>query len=87
MSSVKPLKENVIPDRIIDAKDIPSPLPLLRLKRELATMKIEEIVRVDCTDPGCHDDFDSWCTRMFHEFLGEKDNEHYVSYFIKKDDD
>lgn len=87
MSNVKLLKENVIPDKIVDATNIPSPLPLLRLKKVMATMKSEEVVRIDCTDPGCHDDFDNWCARLFHDFLGTKENVHHTSYFIRKDDD
>lgn len=87
MSTANILKENVIPDRIIDAKGVQCPLPLLRLKKEMATMKCEEVVRIDCTDPGCHDDFENWCTRLFHYFLGAKKNENHTSYFIRKGDD
>lgn len=84
MSNGNPSKEKIIPDNTVDAKNLHSPLPLLRLKKELAAMKIEAIVRIDCTDPGSLDDIESWCIRMNHSFLGEKKEEDGCSYYIQK---
>ena len=80
MSNTNP----IIPDNTVDARGLHSPLPLLRLKKEIATMKIEEIVRIDCTDSGSLDDIESWCYRMNHSFLGEKKEDDISSYYIQK---
>lgn len=84
MSNANPLKEKIIPDNTVDARELHSPLPLLRLKKELAAMKIEAIVRIDCTDSGSLEDIESWCLRMNHSFLGEKKDENICSYYIQK---
>lgn len=84
MSNVNPSKEMIIPDYTVDAKELHSPLPLLRLKKQIATVKIEEIVRIDCTDSGSLEDIESWCMRMNHAFLGEKKDEEGCSYYIQK---
>jgi tRNA 2-thiouridine synthesizing protein A len=84
MSNTNPSKEKIIPDYTVDAKELHSPLPLLRLKKEIATMKIEEIVRIDCTDSGSLEDIESWCIRMNHTFLGEKKDDDGCSYYIQK---
>jgi len=84
MSNVNPLKEKIIPDNTVDARELHSPLPLLRLKKELAGMKLEAIVRIDCTDSASLDDIESWCIRMNHSLLGEKKGETSHSYYIQK---
>ena len=84
MSNPNPLKEKIIPDNTVDARELHSPLPLLRLKKEIAAMKIESIVRIDCTDPTSRDDIESWCHRMNYSFLGEKNEENSCSYYIQK---
>lgn len=84
MSNANLPKEKIIPDHTVDARELPSPLPLLRLKKQLAAMKSEAIVRIDCTDPCALDDIESWCFRMNHSFLGEKAGEECSSYYIQK---
>jgi tRNA 2-thiouridine synthesizing protein A len=84
MSNSNHIKEKIIPDNTVNARELHSPLPLLRLKKELAIMKVEETVRIDCTDSASLDDIESWCVRMNHSFLGEKKEEDTYSYYIKK---
>ncbi len=74
----------VTPNRSINAKDLHSPLPLLRLKKELALMHAEEILQIDCTDAGSGNDIANWCSRMDHTFLGEKQETEYTSFFVQK---
>ncbi len=74
----------VTPDRSINAKNLHSPLPLLRLKKELALMFSEEIVQIDCTDVGSGSDIANWCSRMGHTFLGEKQETDHTSFFVQK---
>ena len=84
MSFSKPLDKDVNPDKTIDARNLHSPIPLLRLKKELALMNAKEILQIDCTDPGIGDDISNWCTRMKHNFLGEVRDFDFSSYFIMK---
>jgi TusA-related sulfurtransferase len=76
--------DSLIPDNTVDARELKSPLPLLRLKKEIAVMKTDEIVRIDCTDQGSLNDIESWCIRMNHSFLGEKKDGDNSSYYIQK---
>ncbi len=84
MSFSKPLENDVNPDKTIDARNLLSPIPLLRLKKELALMNSKEIIQIDCTDAGIGDDISSWCTRMKHNYLGEVRDFEFSSYFIMK---
>ncbi len=84
MSQSRLLEKEVNPDRIVDATGLLSPVPLLRLKKELAKMRSSETVRIDCTDFYIRDDIFSWCDRMGHTYLGEKSTDDVVSLFIVK---
>ena len=84
MKEYKALEKNVTPHKTVDARKLLSPIPLLRLKKALATMKSEDILQIDCTDSGAGDDISSWCSRMKHTYLGEVRDFDYSSYFIMK---
>ncbi|MFO7736528.1 MAG: sulfurtransferase TusA family protein [bacterium] len=68
----------------VDALYLHSPVPLLRLKKELAGVNPRDIVQIDCTDQGCRGDFENWCSRKEHTLLGENSTSDYTSYFIQK---
>ncbi len=84
MSENKQLKSEVYPDVVIDAKEMNSPIPLLRLKRELEKATSGLILQIDCSDSNSYNDIISWCSRMSHKFLGEKSKSSYTSYYIEK---
>jgi len=84
MNESKTLEKEILPDRIVNAAGLHSPVPLLRLKKELASMSSEETLRIDCTDFDMRDDISSWCDRMGHTYLGEKQSDHSLSFFIVK---
>lgn len=78
------MEKDIKVSKKVDALDLHSPLPLLRLKKALAGMNRRDIVQIDCTDEGCRDDFENWCSRMEHTLLGQNNNLEHTSYFIQK---
>jgi len=84
MSPSNPLEKEVNPTSTIDAKGLLSPIPLLRLKKELAILRAEEIVQIDSTDSGTGNDIASWCSKTKYAYLGEKRNVGFTSYFVMK---
>lgn len=78
------MEKDIKVSKTVDALYLHSPIPLLRLKKELAGVKPRDVVQIDCTDEGCRDDFHNWCSRTEHTFLGEKNNSEGTSYFIQK---
>lgn len=84
MSTHKPLNKDVNPTKTIDARDLHSPIPLLRLKKALVLLNSKDILQIDCTDPGAGDDISSWCSRMKHNYLGEVRDFDYSSFFVEK---
>ena len=84
MSEYKQLEQDVNPKSTLDARNLHSPIPLLRLKKIIAELNSEDVVQVDCSDPYSGEDITSWCLRMKHKYLGEVRDFDYVSYFIMK---
>ena len=56
MSDYTPLEKAVSPSSAIDATGLRSPVPLLRIKKELAVVKAGEIVQLDSDDPNTGSD-------------------------------
>jgi tRNA 2-thiouridine synthesizing protein A len=84
MSDIKKVADDVTANSVLDAKGLSCPMPLLRTKKEIGKLAGGEVLQVDGTDPGSRNDIPGWCERAGHEYLGEKEESGYFSFFIKK---
>ncbi|THB76631.1 MAG: sulfurtransferase TusA family protein [Desulfobulbaceae bacterium] len=84
MSDHKTVDPGVTADSVLDAKGLSCPMPLLRTKKEIGKLSGGQVLQVDGTDPGSRNDIPGWCERAGHEYLGEKEESGYISFFIKK---
>ena len=51
----------------LDARFLSCPMPLLKLRKALASMQPGEQVRVYTTDPVAYEDFTAFCERSAHK--------------------
>ncbi len=84
MSDVKTAPEGLDVTSVLDAKGLSCPMPLLRTKKEIGKIDGGQILQVDGTDPGSRNDIPGWCSRAGHEYLGEKEETGYISFFVQK---
>ncbi|MCW5207396.1 sulfurtransferase TusA family protein [Desulfobulbus sp. US1] len=84
MSDVKTAPEGLDVVSVLDAKGLSCPMPLLRTKKEIGKIDGGQILQIDGTDPGSRNDIPGWCTRAGHEYLGEKEESGYISFFVQK---
>ncbi len=84
MSDVKTAPEGLDIAAVLDAKGLSCPMPLLRTKKEIGKIESGQILQIDGTDPGSRNDIPGWCTRSGHEYLGEKEESSYMSFFVQK---
>lgn len=84
MSDSKQVAEGTTANAVLDAKGLSCPMPLLRTKKEIGKLASGEILQIDGTDPGSRNDIPGWCDRAGHEYMGEKEESGYISFFIKK---
>jgi tRNA 2-thiouridine synthesizing protein A len=84
MSDVKTAPEGLDVTKVLDAKGLSCPMPLLRTKKEIGKIDDGQILQIDGTDPGSRNDIPGWCSRAGHEYLGEKEESGYMSFFVQK---
>ena len=84
MSDVKKAPDGVTADAVLDARGLSCPMPLLRTKKEIGKIQCGQVLHVQGTDPGSRNDIPGWCERAGHDYLGEKEESGYISFFIKK---
>ncbi len=70
----------------VDATGLQCPLPLLRLKKSLSKMQIEEVVRIIATDPAAHLDIGVYVEQSGHEIIEYLKEETRQIFYIRKKD-
>ncbi|WLR42647.1 sulfurtransferase TusA family protein [Bacillus carboniphilus] len=71
-------------DKILDAKGLACPMPLVKTKKAIDEMASGQIVEIHTTDAGAKNDLTAWAKSGGHELIkDERDNEVYM-FWIKK---
>lgn len=68
-------------DKILDAKGLNCPLPILKAKKALQEVPVGGTLEVWATDPGSADDFRAFCRATGHN-LRESDDADGVYRFV-----
>ena len=75
--------ENITADETLDARGLSCPMPLLKTKKTIKGMKSGQVLEIYSTDPGTRNDLPGFATKAGHEFLGEKDDDGFVRFYLK----
>ena len=76
--------EDVKADETLDARGLSCPMPVLKTKKAMDNLESGQVLEILSTDPGTRNDLPSWTKRTGNEFLGEKQDEGFIRYYIKK---
>ena len=71
-------------DRLLDAKGLDCPLPILKTKVALSRMKAGEVLRVAATDPHSVIDFKAFCARTPHELVHHEAGGGLYEFWLRK---
>ena len=75
--------EGITPDETLDCRGLSCPMPLLKTKKAIGKMKSGQIIEILGTDPGTRNDLPSFATKAGHEYLGEKEDEGFIRFYLK----
>lgn len=75
--------ENIKPDQTLDCRRLSCPMPLLKTKKAMGTMKSGQILEILGTDPGTRNDLPSFARKSGHQYLGEKEDEGYIRFYMR----
>ena len=71
-------------DHELDTRGLNCPIPILRTKKFLATLKAGEIVRIMTTDPGSVKDFEAFARQTDNELQSSTEFEGEFQFTLKK---
>jgi TusA-related sulfurtransferase len=70
--------------KILDARGLFCPSPVMQTNVELSKMQIGEILTVLADDPAAEDDIANWARRLGHEVVKMEKNGNEIRFEIKK---
>lgn len=68
----------------LDAKGLTCPMPILQAKKAMKAMGGGEIIKIESTDAGSVNDFESFCRNGGHELLESNEDGGVYTFLIKK---
>lgn len=71
-------------DRVLDAKGLMCPLPVIKTRKALAEMGMGEVVTVLATDPASNIDIRHFCNITGHELMDATEKDGVVTFIIRK---
>ncbi len=75
---------NIQATKVVDARAMSCPGPLLEAKKGIATVKVGEVLEIWSGDINTKNDMPRWCEKVGHEFLGVLQGEGYERLFIRR---
>ncbi|UWQ15878.1 sulfurtransferase TusA family protein [Aliiroseovarius sp. M344] len=71
-------------DDDLDAIGLLCPLPVLKARKRLKSLKSGQILRLQATDPAAVIDVPHFCAEQGHELVSQTENGATTYYFIRK---
>lgn len=76
--------ESIQPAKVVDARGMACPGPLLEAKKAMGTIKVGETVEILSGDPSTKNDVPTWAAKVGHEFVGVLAGEGYDRLFVTR---
>lgn len=70
-------------DKVLDAKGLSCPLPVLKAKKTLQAMSKDQVLEVQTTDPASVSDFEAFCTATRHTLLSHTSDKGVFTFQIR----
>lgn len=71
-------------DKIVDAKGLACPMPIVRTKKAMDSVSSGELVEIHVTDKGALADFPAWAKAGGHTILEQSEDAGVFKFYIKK---
>jgi len=70
--------------RTFDARGLMCPMPIVKAKKEIAEIKVGEILEVLADDEGALEDFSAWCEQTGNELISSEEKDDYYRFLIRR---
>ena len=75
--------EDIKADETLDCKGLSCPMPILKTKKALKKMQSGQILEILSTDKGTRNDLPAFAKKGGHEYLGEKEDDGFIRFYLK----
>ena len=75
---------SIAASKVVDARAMSCPGPLLEAKKGIATVKVGEVLEIWSGDSNTKNDMPRWCEKVGHEFLGVLQGDGYERLLIRR---
>jgi tRNA 2-thiouridine synthesizing protein A len=75
---------NVTADKVLDAKGLACPMPIIRTKKAMDEINSGEILEIHATDKGSKNDLTAWARSTGHELVKDTEEDGVFKFWIKK---
>ncbi|MDE5413496.1 sulfurtransferase TusA family protein [Alkalihalobacterium chitinilyticum] len=71
-------------DKVLDAKGLACPMPIVRTKKAMDELTSGQILEIHATDKGAKNDLAAWAKTGGHELLSDTEDAGVLKFWIKK---
>ncbi|MCH8288927.1 MAG: sulfurtransferase TusA family protein [Candidatus Marinimicrobia bacterium] len=71
-------------DQLLDCKGMQCPLPIVKTKKMIDSMEVDQILKMVATDPGAINDMAAWSRRTGHELLESITADNEFIFYVRK---
>lgn len=71
-------------DKVLDAKGLSCPMPIVRTKKAMDELQSGQVLEVQATDKGSKNDLTAWAKSSGHTLLETKEEDGVLTFFIRK---
>lgn len=70
--------------QVLDAKGLACPMPIVRTKKAMDTLRTGEVLEVHVTDKGSVKDIPAWANKGGHDIVKHVEEADVLKFWIKK---
>ncbi|MBS3909625.1 MAG: sulfurtransferase TusA family protein [Actinobacteria bacterium] len=71
-------------DEVLNAQGDVCPMPILKTKKAMDKLSTGQVLLLQSTDPGSHQDLVSWCERTGNKLVKHEEKDGVYSYWVEK---
>ncbi|WP_130806202.1 sulfurtransferase TusA family protein [Senegalia massiliensis] len=71
-------------DKVLDVKGLSCPMPIVKTKKAIDELSVDQLLEVHVTDKGAKNDFAAWMKSSAHELLDTQEEENVIKFYIRK---
>ncbi|HHW36224.1 MAG TPA: sulfurtransferase TusA family protein [Bacillales bacterium] len=71
-------------DKILDAKGLTCPMPIVKTKKAISELESGQVLEIHTTDKGAKNDLAAWARSGGHELINQVVGEEVLKFWIKK---